>query len=189
MAKKTTATLTDTLSLRGKARTSFVDIRRECACYCSRGQKNKCAKKSPSELSITALPTSCIYYKTFYFTEKIQKALDKPCFFWYNINVAYARVVLFTYAAHDPLAQAVEHLTFNQGVPGSIPGWITINERRKAVFWKCLRRSFIALAGIFYMTLEIMVSTGKLVEKICADYTILCSRLSTWELCCALMSE
>lgn len=79
--------------------------------------------------------------------------------------------------------------TFNQGVPGSIPGWITINKRCKAVFWMCLRRSFIALAGIFYMTLEIMVSTGKLVEKNCADYTILCSRLSTWELCCALMSE
>ena len=29
------------------------------------------------------------------------------------------------YYIFDPLAQAVEHLTFNQGVPGSIPGWIT----------------------------------------------------------------
>ncbi len=26
---------------------------------------------------------------------------------------------------HDPLAQAVEHLTFNQGVPSSILGWVT----------------------------------------------------------------
>ena len=26
----------------------------------------------------------------------------------------------------DSLAQLVEHLTFNQGVPGSSPGWITI---------------------------------------------------------------
>jgi hypothetical protein len=26
----------------------------------------------------------------------------------------------------DSLAQLVEHLTFNQGVPGSNPGWITI---------------------------------------------------------------
>ena len=26
----------------------------------------------------------------------------------------------------DPLAQSVEHLTFNQGVRGSIPRWITI---------------------------------------------------------------
>jgi hypothetical protein len=27
---------------------------------------------------------------------------------------------------NDSLAQLVEHLTFNQGVPGSNPGWITI---------------------------------------------------------------
>ena len=27
---------------------------------------------------------------------------------------------------YDPLAQSAEHLTFNQGVPGSIPGWVTI---------------------------------------------------------------
>ena len=26
---------------------------------------------------------------------------------------------------HGPLAQSVEHLAFNQGVPGSSPGWIT----------------------------------------------------------------
>ena len=26
---------------------------------------------------------------------------------------------------YDPLAQAAEHLPFKQGVPGSIPGWIT----------------------------------------------------------------
>ena len=25
----------------------------------------------------------------------------------------------------EPLAQLVEHLTFNQGVPGSSPGWLT----------------------------------------------------------------
>ena len=25
----------------------------------------------------------------------------------------------------DPLAQLAEHLTFNQGVPGSNPGWVT----------------------------------------------------------------
>lgn len=30
-------------------------------------------------------------------------------------------------AKHDPLAQAVEHLTFNQGVRGSSPRWITKN--------------------------------------------------------------
>ena len=31
-----------------------------------------------------------------------------------------------TPAKGGPLAQMVEHLTFNQGVPGSIPGWTTI---------------------------------------------------------------
>jgi hypothetical protein len=30
------------------------------------------------------------------------------------------------YPPHDPLAQSVEHLTFNQGVPRSSRGWITI---------------------------------------------------------------
>ena len=31
-----------------------------------------------------------------------------------------------TPATNDPLAQAVEHLTFNQGVPSSNLGWVTI---------------------------------------------------------------
>ena len=26
---------------------------------------------------------------------------------------------------YDPLAQLVEHMTFNHGVPGSSPGWVT----------------------------------------------------------------
>ena len=29
------------------------------------------------------------------------------------------------YAYYDSLAQLVEHLTLNQGVPGSSPGWVT----------------------------------------------------------------
>ena len=33
---------------------------------------------------------------------------------------------------HDPLAQSVEHLTFNQGVPRSSRGWITIMERYRS---------------------------------------------------------
>jgi hypothetical protein len=28
--------------------------------------------------------------------------------------------------SHEPLAQLVEHLTFNQGVAGSSPAWLTI---------------------------------------------------------------
>ena len=29
------------------------------------------------------------------------------------------------YVYNDSLAQLAEHLTLNQGVPGSIPGWVT----------------------------------------------------------------
>ncbi len=32
------------------------------------------------------------------------------------------------YPCHDPLAQSVEHLTFNQGVPRSSRGWITTDK-------------------------------------------------------------
>ena len=35
--------------------------------------------------------------------------------------------------ASDPLAQAVEHLTFNQGVRGSIPRWVT--NKQKTCSW------------------------------------------------------
>ena len=38
---------------------------------------------------------------------------------WYNTKVR-----------NDPLAQAVEHLTFNQGVRGSIPRWVTTSKNR-----------------------------------------------------------
>ena len=34
-------------------------------------------------------------------------------------------ILLLSIWQYDSLAQAVEHLTFNQGVPGSIPGWVT----------------------------------------------------------------
>ena len=36
-------------------------------------------------------------------------------------------------APFDPLAQSVEHLTFNQGVPRSSRGWITIRPVGQAV--------------------------------------------------------
>ena len=35
-------------------------------------------------------------------------------------------LVSYSLQSCDSLAQLVEHLTFNQGVPGSSPGWITI---------------------------------------------------------------
>ena len=34
---------------------------------------------------------------------------------------------------YDSLAQPVEHLTFNQGVPGSNPGWITKKPKRSSI--------------------------------------------------------
>ncbi|KAF0229018.1 MAG: hypothetical protein FD182_1274 [Fusobacteria bacterium] len=33
--------------------------------------------------------------------------------------------MVLAYSLNDPLAQSVEHLTFNQGVPRSSRGWIT----------------------------------------------------------------
>ena len=49
------------------------------------------------------------------------------------------------YPCHDPLAQSVEHLTFNQGVPRSSRGWITMH----GLFVKWLRhRPFTAGSGV-----------------------------------------
>ena len=53
-------------------------------------------------------------------------------------------------ATNDSLAQLVEHLTFNQGVPSSSLGWITNEnmpffERRTAFLY--LRRLLIILAA------------------------------------------
>ena len=36
---------------------------------------------------------------------------------------------------HGSLAQLVEHLTFNQGVPGSNPGWATKTKTPKFMLW------------------------------------------------------
>ena len=54
------------------------------------------------------------------FAENFAKRLDNPLVFCYNTYVVFLQ--------HESLAQAVEHLTFNQGVPGSIPGWFTTNQ-------------------------------------------------------------
>ena len=52
---------------------------------------------------------------------------------------------------YGPLAQLAEHLTFNQGVPGSNPGWLTIYPNRfvdtpKALWYKLLRARVVELA-------------------------------------------
>ena len=41
-----------------------------------------------------------------------------------KLNVASSTLV--SRSKYEPLAQSVEHLTFNQGVTGSIPVWLTI---------------------------------------------------------------
>ena len=38
---------------------------------------------------------------------------------------------------YEPLAQSVEHLTFNQGVTGSIPVWLTILIKKKIMMCTC----------------------------------------------------
>ena len=42
-----------------------------------------------------------------------------------KLNVASSTLVSRS-INYEPLAQSVEHLTFNQGVTGSIPVWLTI---------------------------------------------------------------
>ncbi len=51
-----------------------------------------------------------------------QFGLDFLRLFGYNMLAQFRRSGV---AAFDPLAQSVEHLTFNQGVRGSNPRWIT----------------------------------------------------------------
>ena len=52
---------------------------------------------------------------------------------------------------HDPLAQSVEHLTFNQGVPRSSRGWITtcgsggIGRRTRLRIWRFTAWGFKSL--------------------------------------------
>ena len=46
--------------------------------------------------------------------------LDKKRFVWYHIKVGFEE--------YDPLAQTVEHLTFNQGVRSSSLRWVTKSE-------------------------------------------------------------
>ena len=41
--------------------------------------------------------------------------------------------ILTTHLYNEPLAQLVEHLTFNQRVEGSSPSWLTIYTHRAGV--------------------------------------------------------
>ena len=69
----------------------------------------------------------------------MQKLLDKRYIKLYNTHVTKVTPC-------GPLAQLAEHLTFNQGVPRSSRGWITI-------FFRCdagLRHSEVVPDGDFY---------------------------------------
>ena len=46
---------------------------------------------------------------------------------------------------YDPLAQLVEHLTFNQGVDGSSPSWVTISG---PLVKRSRHRPFTAITGV-----------------------------------------
>ncbi len=54
---------------------------------------------------------------------KMKKVLDKEVKICYNKSRCENNYNVFT--VFEPLAQAAEHLPFKQGVPGSIPGWLT----------------------------------------------------------------
>ncbi len=47
--------------------------------------------------------------------------------------------------SHEPLAQLVEHLTFNQGVEGSSPSWLTIS---KFSYWRKMNIQYVPLAQL-----------------------------------------
>ena len=48
-------------------------------------------------------------------------------------------IVLLESLIYGPLAQVVEHLTFNQVVPGSSPGWLTNQDSRKVLIVQAFR--------------------------------------------------
>lgn len=63
----------------------------------------------------------------------MKKRLDKEVKICYNKSRCennYCNLTVF-----EPLAQAAEHLPFKQGVPGSIPGWLTKGVLDKPFFY------------------------------------------------------
>ena len=80
------------------------------------------------------------------------------------------------YAYYDSLAQLVEHLTLNQGVPGSSPGWVTREHGEVSEWFKELvlktsdterYRGFEShLLRIIYLNRKSLVCTSSL-NKFC----------------------
>ena len=76
----------------------------------------------------------------------------------------------------DSLAQLVEHLTFNQGVPGSSPGWITI-------FFLYINADVAELAdapdlgsGVFDVQVQVLSSAPVEIQRAGQDESSSCSR-------------
>lgn len=60
------------------------------------------------------------------------------------------------FIAFEPLAQAAEHLPFKQGVPGSIPGWLTkvLRLNSGTFFYLCFDKYRIALTEAVFAVSE-----------------------------------
>jgi hypothetical protein len=63
----------------------------------------------------------------------------RPHFYKMNSNACIRKgirvilILVFREGCCEPLAQSVEHLTFNQGVAGSSPAWLTIRPHGQVV--------------------------------------------------------
>ena len=66
-----------------------------------------------------------------------------------------------TPATNDPLAQSVEHLTFNQGVPSSNLGWVTIKTFMKAVYNSFLFYNKLSNSGCIWFKIMVIISDGR----------------------------
>ena len=79
----------------------------------------------------------------------MQKLLDKRYIKLYNTHVTKVTPC-------GPLAQLAEHLTFNQGVPRSSRGWITIFLLffKKIKSWTEVLQMELLQSGFFYETKE-----------------------------------
>ena len=53
-----------------------------------------------------------------------------------KLNVASSTLVSRSKVKYEPLAQSVEHMTFNHGVTGSIPVWLTIQTTMVTRMWR-----------------------------------------------------
>ena len=90
----------------------------------------------------------------------MQKLLDKRYIKLYNTHVTKVTPC-------GPLAQLAEHLTFNQGVPRSSRGWITIF---LPIFWKVINTDVMRVCVIRkWFRMAIFILSDYCETRICAD--------------------